>query len=58
MLVSVMSLLAKLAPWIPSLPVALPTMKTGLPLPWLVALITRSVRTIPTLMAFTKGLVE
>jgi hypothetical protein len=41
----------------PSLPVALPTMKTGLPAPWLVALITLSAFTMPTLMAFTKGLV-
>ena len=49
--------LAKDAPPIPSLPVALPTKNTGLPVPLAVADIVSPFFTIPTLMALTKGLV-
>ena len=54
---AVISAEAKLAPPIPSLPVALPTKNTGLPFPNAMALTVLPAFTIPTLMAFTKGLV-
>ena len=60
LLVAVMSSLAKVAPWMPSLPVAEPTMKTGLPMPDAVAEAVRRASgkpTMPTDIAFTSGLV-
>ena len=45
------------APPIPSLPVALPTNITGLPFPFAVAETVSPAFTIPTLIAFTSGLV-
>ena len=56
-LFSVISAEANAAPPIPSLPVALPTIKTGLPTPTAVALTVVPNFTMPTLIAFTNGLV-
>ena len=52
---SVMSFDANDAPWIPSFPVADPTMYTGLPGPEAVAEMILSDSKIPTDMALTKG---
>ena len=54
---SVISLEAKAAPAMPSLPVEEPTIKTGLPGPFEVALITFFVSIIPAENALTSGLV-
>ena len=56
-LFSVISAEANAAPPIPSLPVALPTINTGLPTPTAVALTVVPNFTMPTLIAFTNGLV-
>ena len=53
---SVISSDANVAPWMPSRPVALPTIKTGLPTPSAVALTVSPTLTMPTDMALTKGL--
>ena len=52
---AVMSFEANDAPWMPSLPVALPTMYTGLPGPPAFDEMMWSACTMPTDMAFTSG---
>ena len=47
---------ANVAPWMPSRPVELPTMNTGLPTPSAVALTVSPTLTMPTDMALTSGL--
>ena len=47
---------ANVAPWMPSRPVAEPTMNTGLPTPSAVALTVSPTLTMPTDIAFTSGL--
>ena len=54
---AVISAEANEAPPIPSLPVALPTNITGLPAPFAIAETVSPASTIPTLIAFTNGLV-